>query len=957
MTTQAPAPSIASSAAAGPTRRDALRLLALALAGSAAACSKAEDIVPLTEAPESLISGEPLRFATTLPLGGYGRGMIVTSVDGRPIKVEGNPRHPGSQGATDIFAEAEILSLYDPTRLRTPYKAGRPQSWEAFFSELSPRLDALRARGGEGLAILTGRVTSPTLLRQMEALRRLYPAMRWTRYEPIGDDNARAGARAAFGRPLDLVPHLDRCDLVLTLGADPLGAGPDQIANGSDFRKRRTVRSNARDMMRLYSIESERTLTGAMADHRLALGPEAILDVAWGLADGLDDAGTAPAASPDSRFVEALLADLDAHRGRALVLVGEGQPPELHALAHWMNARLGAFGATVDLVEPSDPIEEDHAASLSALVGDLHRGAVDTLLILSGNPVYDAPADLDFGAALDKAAFSAQLDTLPNETNARTAWRLAGSHPLEAWSDLRFRDGTASVVQPLIKPLYETRTAHDLLALLGGANGSAAYDLVRATWQPAAGAADFEAFWQNALTDGFIAGSASAPVAPPLIAAKPARPPRRESEGLTLLFRPDPTIWDGRYADNAWLQECPKPFSRYTWENVVHLSPEDARLLGIESGDEARLELGGRAIDATCWQDEAQAPGTAAITLGYGRTSASPIGLGLGANAFALRTSDTPWVAPGLRIRRIGGKGAALRTQFTLDADGRDLAPEHPLSALAALAGGEKKEPDSFYPEQPYERVAEEEKPGYAWGMVIDTTLCTGCNACVVACQAENNVPVVGPDEIARGRDMHWLRIDTYEHQEEDELRTVFEPVPCMHCEKAPCEPVCPVGASVHDHEGLNVQVYNRCVGTRFCQANCPYKVRRFNFFGYADGQEYANLGEEPAQARYNPDVTVRPRGVMEKCTYCVQRISSARREAEKENRRIADGEVTPACAGACPTQAIHFGDIGTKTSKVSALRREPQHHVLLEEVGTRPRTTYLSRIRNPNPALRGGSR
>ncbi|KAB0683021.1 4Fe-4S dicluster domain-containing protein [Aureimonas leprariae] len=936
------------SGAAPLNRREALRLVALALAVGATGCKPAEDIVPAVRS-NGLAAGEPLRFATSLPLGGYGRGMLATSVEGRPIKVSGNPLHPASLGSTDLFAEADILGLYDPDRSRTPTRNGLIANWDGFLAELGPRRAALAARRGEGLAILAGRITSPTLRRQFDALHTAWPAMRLYRHEPVDDANGRAGSKLAFGRPLDVLPDLARADVVLCLGADPHGAGPAQLRNAAGFAKRRTVREGTGAMQRLYVAESAASLTGLAADHRLPLAPAALLDFAAGLAARFG--GPATERPVDGRFLDALAADLRGAGAKALVLVGEEQPPELHALGHWLNAALGAFGSTLDLVEPADaPSDGD----LGALAAELAAGRVDTLLILGTNPAYDGPSDLGFADLIGKAAFTVHLGTHRDETGALCRWHLAETHPLEGWSDLRAVDGTAGIVQPLIQPLYASVGAHELLAALAGDGGAKPYDLVRQTWSPGVPAAEFEDWWLGVVEDGVVPGSAAAPVAPPRQPTLSA-PPASGGGGLALVLRPDPTIYDGRYGNNAWAQECPKPVTHETWGNALHLHPDDAARLGIAADDAVRIEAGGPSVEAPVVLDRRQAEGAASLTLGYGRTRPGAIGIGLGANAYALRRTDALWTLPDVRLTAVGKAEPMPLTQATLDEDGRDLAPE---MRLADLAAGVRLKPKAaepaatFYAAQPHEAPYGDGSEPRAWAMVIDTTLCIGCNACVVACQAENNVPVVGPDEIRAGRTMHWLRIDAYE--KDDGAGAVFQPVPCMHCEKAPCEPVCPVGASVHDDEGLNVQVYNRCVGTRFCQANCPYKVRRFNFFGYANGQEYSNLGNPPLAARFNPDVTVRGRGVMEKCTYCVQRIAGARQRAEAEGRPMRDGDAVTACQSACPTSAIRFGNLAAAGAEVAKLREEPQHYALLEELGTKPRTTYLAKVRNPNPALEG---
>ncbi|ALN72615.1 4Fe-4S dicluster domain-containing protein [Aureimonas sp. AU20] len=928
-------------------RRDALRLLAGGMAATLAGCKPAAQIVPAVAGPggwaDGLPVGEPLRFATALPLGGYGRGVLATSVDGRPIKISGNERHPASLGATDIFSEADVLGLYDPGRSRTVLKQGQIATLDGLLAELAPRLDALRASGGAGLAILTGRITSPTLLRQMAALQAAFPAMAHYRHEAVHDDQAQAGAEIAFGRRLDLLPQWERADLVLCLSADPLGFGPAQLRNAAGYAARRARREPG---LRLYAVESALSLTGSVADHRQALAPDAIARFADTLMRRFQ---TPLAQAGDDPIIEALVRDLVAAGPRALVLVGEDQPPELHALGLWLNGALGSFGTALDLIEPVDPHPRGHGEDIATLAGELDAGRVDTLLILGANPAYDAPADLDFAQKIHKAGFSLHLGLQADETAAEVLWHVPESHPLEHWSDLRAVDGTAAIAQPLIRPLYETLDRHRFIALLLGERDAASRDLVRATWAERQGSEELERWWLRVVEDGVIPGTAatplklSAPAVPP-----PWSPPAIASE-LALTLRPDSGVWDGRYANNAWLQECPRPVTHEVWTNALRIHPEDAASRNLAETDAVRIEANGRAVEAPLLFDPAQARGALTLTLGYGRTRAGAIGNGLGTDAYRLRTTASPWQIGGVRLTVAGEADAMPRTPWTLDEHGPDVAP---AMALRDLLAGQRLRPaapppQSFYPTESYETAAQPPGETYAWGMVIDTDLCIGCNACVVACQSENNVPVVGPDEIRRGRDMHWLRIDSY-REPEGEARARFQPVPCMHCEKAPCEPVCPVGASVHDHEGLNNQVYNRCVGTRFCQANCPYKVRRFNFFGYGNGQEYANLGKDPLPAHLNPDVTVRGRGVMEKCTYCVQRISGARRDAEAEGRRIREGEVTTACASACPTKAIRFGDLNGEASAIRALRDDPRHYTLLEELGTRPRTTYLAAVSNP---------
>ena len=601
--------------------------------------------------------------------------------------------------------------------------------------------------------------------------------------------------------------------------------------------------------------------------------------------------------------------------------------------------------APIDFIAPVDPVTASNAESLQTLADDARAGRVETLFAFGVNPVYDAPGTLGFADALGRVPLSVHLGHYHDETAERSTWHLPLSHALESWSDIRAFDGTASIMQPLIRPLYDSRTAHELVAMLGGAVSPSAFDLVRAQWQSLKAAqSDFDVWWRETLQNGVVADTAAAKVAsPPAKLPQIAPASATATSSFTLTLAPDPSVFDGSVANNAWLQECPKPFTKQVWGNALHLSEADAHDLDVVDGDVLRLSDGQHVLEAAVFVQAGLAPRTIATTLGYGRTAVGGIGNHVGFDVNPLRRADTPWQIENIAVSRTGRRENLLRTQhfFALEGEAEELQPRLTLVELAAGKFDFHKpgaNPPTLYPQHDYDT--------YEWAMVIDTSACIGCNACVVACQAENNVPIVGPEEIAEGRDMHWLRIDDYII----DGQPGFSPVPCMHCEHAPCEPVCPVAASIHDSEGLNLQVYNRCVGTRFCESNCPYKVRRFNFFGYADGEEYGSFGADIVKAVFNPDVTVRARGVMEKCTYCVQRISRARRGAEKEHRAIREGEVVTACQSACPTRAISFGDLSDAKSAVNTLRAEQHAYALLGNLGTRPRTTYLARLKNPNP-------
>jgi Fe-S-cluster-containing dehydrogenase component len=917
-------------------RRRALQLFSAGVAAAMTRCGQPQDeIVPYVDMPEGRFEGETVRYATALPLSGYGRGVLGITVDGRPIKIEGNPRHPYSLGATDIFAEAEVLSLYDPDRSRAPLKNGTVASWQEFATAWARWSQAETT--GAGMALVTGRITSPTLLRLISALKTQFPQLRHYRYEPVHDDAARLGARQAFGRVLQPLYRLDEADVILTLDADPLGPGPELLRNAMGFSRRR----QSGPPQRIYAAESGWTLTGAMADHRIALPPQRITEIARALVPAVGtNAGHTGLTAVESRFVNAVNSDLRSARG--LILAGDTQPPAIHALAHGLNAQLHA---PVDLVQSADPEEQDHAASFGTMLQALDSRQIRTLIIFDANPVYDAPDAAQIGLAIAAVPFSVHFGMYRDESAERCQWHLPLSHALESWNDIRSIDGTAALIQPLIRTLYDTRAAPEALNLLAGGPTLSARNLVRASW-PEAAAENGDRWWTEALTSGVVQNSASQAIsAIPMMS--PAATTTQTATNFSLVLSPS-SLWNGRYANNAWLQECPAPFTKEVWGNAVHFSPQDAARLGFSHGDAVTLRRGRTEVEAVAAVLPGQASGVARGFLGYGRTRAGTMGSNVGVKLNALGTSGFERQIDGVSVRSNGKTALIHNTQSHTKLEGRDedLFPVAASSDIARRLSELKPNKGGIVPPM----LADQ----YAWAMVIDNDLCIGCNACIIACQAENNVAVVGPDEIDAGRDMHWLRIDAYELEHADGLRRGFQPIPCMHCETAPCEPVCPVEASVHDHEGLNVQVYNRCIGTRFCEANCPYKVRRFNFFGYTRGQEFGNLGEAPVRAQRNPNVSVRGRGVMEKCTYCVQRISAARRQAEKENRTIREGEVITACAAACPTRAIRFGNRNDNDSAVARLQRHPRHYALLGHLDTRPRTTYLAKIYNPNPALEG---
>ena len=940
------------------TRRQFLKLAAasLGLAGLTACVGQPpEHILPrVEEAPEEVVPGVPLFFATAHLLGGYAEGLLAESHEGRPTKVEGNPDHPASLGATDAFAQASVLTLYDPDRSQTvtaPARGGRPgpiRTWNDFLRTLEQTLGAQRAKSGAGLRLLTPTVTSPTLAAQLRQVLEMYPEARWHQHEPVNWDNAYAGARLAFGRPVQPVYDFSQADVILSLDADFLSAFPGRLRYTRDFSARRDPSGDPPSMNRLYAVSGTPTLTTAMADHHWPLRPEHVGTFARLVAQRLDVdvpvSGTLP--GEIEQAVGAVVRDLQNNGGRSLVLAGMAQPPIVHALAHAANLALGSVGQSVRFVEPVPAGEgaTGQTASLRELTEAMQDGDVDVLLILGGNPAYTAPAGVDFADALADVGFSAHLSLYEDETSVLCDWHLPQTHTLESWGDARAYNGEATIIQPLVEPLYAGRSAHHLLAAVLQSDARASYDIVRAHWQEQSGLqpTQFDRFWRHALRDGLVPETARAPVDVTL-SAELAFPPEHEADdALVALFRPDPGVWDGRFSNNAWLQELPRPFTKLTWDNAALVAPALAEEMGLSNGDVVRLRLEGRELSAPVWILPGQADGCLTLHLGYGRQRSGRVGDDVGFDAYRLRPAGAPWQAAGVQVERTGTTHPLASTQNHFAMEGRGLVRVGTLSTFREEPGfaheGEGDHP-SLYPEWEYD--------GYAWGMSIDLNACIGCNACVVACQAENNIPVVGREGVKDGREMHWIRVDGYfQGTDLDAPRMLHQPVPCMHCEKAPCEPVCPVAATTHSAEGLNEMTYNRCVGTRYCSNNCPYKVRRFNFFDYTQP-------DAPVQELlFNPDVTVRSRGVMEKCTYCVQRINAARSRAVQEDRAIRDGEIQTACQQACPAAAIVFGDISDPETAVARRRAQPRDYSLLAETGTRPRTTYLAKLMNPNEEI-----
>ncbi|MCW5937356.1 MAG: 4Fe-4S dicluster domain-containing protein [Fimbriimonadaceae bacterium] len=987
----------------------------VAMAGLATGCriEPQRKIVPQVLGHREYATGLDQYFATTATRGGYAMGVLARSYDGRPVKLEGNPKHPASLGAIDSRTIAEIAVLYDPDRLQSPTLLGDFGTWEAFLIEARNTLANVGESGANGIAILTPNVSSPTLAGLIQDFLAQYPNATWHQYEPVNRDNVREGAMLAFGTNVELVPRFDLAKVVVGIDADIILDGPAPVRYQRDLAANRFVDGTTREMSRLYALEAVPTLFGAMADHRYRVRPSRTLAAVKALAAkvGVPGAGASPVEGLDEKALNAMAADLLANRGASIVTAGTHCSAAVHAVVNAINSHLGNIGTTLEPKTPVMAKPTSNMADIRDLATKLSSGQIKFLLVLEGNPVYDAPADLNFKELLGKAKLTAHLSLYDNETSAACRWQLPCSHFLEAWGDGVAFDHTYSVGQPLIMPLYDSRSPVELLAaLLGRVQDGLA--MVRQTWTERSGAAadTREDAWAELLAIGAMEQRGGAPVAvslvPNLLAGlgEPGA-----GGGIDLLVLPDPTVYDGRYSNVGWLQELPKPLTDLTWDNAIEMGPALAQRLGVTQVDRylgtlpyygprrrARISANGQTLEGAVYVNMGMADETVVVRMGYGRTKAGQIGTaaderhGGGFDAMVLRTTAAPNLVIGAQVEHADGTYALANAQFhnmleVTDVDSnRDVIRKTSLAMLLQKPdvmssptfgshagghgeshgedghgkeeahgkehGGTEKHESIFIPPQEFY----DESTNYQWAMTIDLNLCTGCNACVTACQAENNIPVVGKEQVQKGREMHWIRIDRYympnRHGEfnPDDPAIALQPVTCVQCELAPCEPVCPVAATTHSHEGINQMVYNRCVGTRYCSNNCPYKVRRFNFLFYQEKPEKVPV----LQLAQNPNVTVRGRGVMEKCTMCVHRINEARIDAKKHGRKIQDGEVRTACQQACPTGAIVFGNKGDRDALVSKHRQNPRNYSLLGYLNTRPRVTHLGRVNNPHPEL-----
>jgi MoCo/4Fe-4S cofactor protein with predicted Tat translocation signal len=970
------------------SRRGFMQMLgastALATVGVACAKPPNEKIIPFVRRPEEVTPGNPLHFATAYALEGFANGLLVTSFEGRPTKIEGNPEHPDTRGATTPIDQALILGLYDDDRAKKLRHGADAIAWRSFLLDMKARTARLETTQGAGLRFLVDPTSSPLLGDLRRRILERFPKAKFTSFSSTASDGASGGPRLAFGQPVLALNHYEKARIILSLDADFLGEGPDLVRANRGFSANRAP---GQDMNRLYVVEPAMTGTGATADHRLRVRGGDIASFAAALVAELahDTTALAPlaalpkGASFDARFVRALAHDLQRWRGESLVVAGRRQPAAVHALAAAINAALDNVGKTVTYA-PS-PLGDDQKAgsgpkALGALVEDIAAGTVDTLVITASNPVYTAPVDFKLDKLLPRVATTIYHGLYEDETSAVCAMMIPATHPLETWGDARALDGTVSIVQPLISPLWGAFTESQVLAAFLGEGDLTPHELVRRYWAGqgparevsgdaqafgAALPAPFDVTWEKWLSDGVMPDTAAQPVSVPAVDASAlaqALAPElgalgAKTEGLEIAFVNDQRIHDGRFANNAWLQETPHSITKHTWDTPIMMSQTTAKAQGLEDGDVVALQLRDRSVEGPVLVVPGHADDAVTVPLGGGRSgSAESIAKGVGFNVGAIRVSDAFWFDRGLKLARTGDshKFAITQEQWSMSPDGRDAPPPAIDGTLA-----------EYIHESSRLRQELEERRGplvtihepvdystqqYKWGMSIDLNKCTGCNACVVACQSENNIPVVGMENVRKGRHMGWIRIDRYFEGSIEEPDVVSQPLGCQQCETAPCEYVCPVNATTHSDEGLNDMAYNRCIGTRYCSNNCPYKVRRFNFLNYTKEYSAARM------MGTNPDVTVRTRGIMEKCTYCVQRIERKRIETRIAGTTIKDGDLQTACQQGCPARAIEFGSLNDPGARVTRLHADGRRYDLLHELGTRPRTAYLARVRNINPDL-----
>ncbi len=980
------------------TRRGFIHIMgaSMALAGLSACRKPVETILPFARPPEDTIPGVPMQYASGMEFKGVLRPVLVESTDGRPTKIEGNPEHPESSGSSGVFEQASLLGLYDPDRSTEVTHDGDTATWADFVRFASARPST------ESLVFLAAPSSSLTLAALRAQISSRFPSSRWIEYDVNGSDSSASALRKAYGRSLRVQYSFGRAQVILSLDGDFLGmSSADALRNSAGFSASRRVDESGR-MSRLYMAESAFSVTGSMADHRMAVKSADVAEVGAAIARTLGVSVQGGAQFDDDPWIAAVAADLRSAGSAGVAVAGDDQPERTHLIAAAINQVLGAVGTTVTLLETVDAGASTRSEDFAALTRDMSAGRVGTLVMLGCNPVYDAPQDSGFAEALSNVNETVHLGLYRDETAAQSSWHVPMTHYLEAWTDGRSYAGTRSVVQPLIAPLYEAaHSAIEVAGLFGTGSNRAGYDLVQGAWR-ALVSGNFENSWRKILHDGFAPAtgySVYSGSAVGLAAALSSSPPA-SNDGLEVVFRTSPTVLDGSVANNAWLQELPDPMTKIVWDNVAVMSPATAEKLGLSvrlnSGqhfaDRASISVNGETVDVPIWIQHGTAEDSIQLEMGYGREIASDrarrnaiffdldhesdiygdgaIATGVGERVAGLRSAGSLNFAAGASATKTGEDYLIATTQDhgALPEEGAEMVKrgmfrmatldEYRANPHFVRDSDPKRIDDTAWEDykplwqsdHPVNANATKANPYFAnqWGMVIDLNACTGCNSCVIACQAENNIQVIGKDQVSRGRELSWIRIDRYfvGGDGDSPLGVVQQPVACVHCENAPCESVCPVAATVHSPDGTNQMIYNRCIGTRYCANNCPYKVRRFNYYNWVK-----TLPQSLHMAQ-NPNVTVRSRGVMEKCSYCIQRIRAVNIQVNVEGREIREGDVVTACQQACPAEAIVFGDLNDPESDVVAAKKNPRRYEMLAELNLLPRTSYLGRLRNPNPHL-----
>lgn len=990
----------------GTSRRRFLQIMgaSVALAGAAGCTRQHRNVVPAARGIEGRTIGQTQAYATAMEVAGVAIGLLAQSFEGRPIRLDGNPNHPTSKGTVNSWAVASILSLYDPDRSKTiRFKANARTSvvdkqWDDVKSAFKQLNSELAGKQGEGLRVLCEATSSITMQSLKDRLLAAMPKAQWITYEPVGRDNERLGTKLVFGSPLRAHYHLSKAEVIADLDADLLGAHPAALQYTRDFAANRNPEAalaKTGTYNRLYCVESNLSVTGGSADHRLAARSSDVKKFVAVLGQHINSllkseksASATLGNSKASVFVAALAKDLVAHKGKCVLAVGFRQPPEVHAAVHELNHLLGNTGVTVSYFAAPEGDAPTGYQAIAGLAKDMDAGKVSTLFILGGNPAYNAPGDLHFAESLAKVKATIHISQYHDETADLCTWHLPQSHYLEAWNDSRAWDGTHSIVQPLIEPLHSSRSQSEILSLFLTGQATKSYELTQSAFKTAYGASATTT-WLKALQDGVVPDSAWKPVSVKLATATADNAAlaaslttvlfnapigiASEVQNLEAVFVQDTKVFDGRFTNNAWLQELPDFITKLTWDNAILLSYQTATKNNLKHGQMANVTVNGATVKAAVYIQPGLATQSATLLLGYGRKAAGVVGgtavgrVGtVGFDFNPLRKSTAMDIVDGIKVAPLDEWYSFASTQehSQIDTTGlreRDKRDDvlirsdtlsHYLKDQSAIRHKVHELPLIKLFDNPLDGQV---KADYKWGMTIDLSKCTGCNACVVACQSENNIPVVGKDQVSRRREMHWLRIDRYfsgDSENLEDVAVVHQPMMCVHCENAPCEQVCPVAATVHSADGTNDMVYNRCIGTRYCANNCPFKVRRFNFLNW-----HKQLDDEKnnvIRLAFNPDVTVRSRGVMEKCTYCIQRIRAAKVRVKNADPlgKVKDGDIVTACQQACPAGAITFGDLNNQASTVAQLQNSPRGYKMLEDLNIRPRTAYLARIRNANPEL-----